>query len=73
MSATGNNVKASRRACGMSQQTLADAAGVSRQTVANIERGSYAPSVYLALRIARTLEMTVESLFPIDATEGDPQ
>ncbi|WP_123959767.1 helix-turn-helix transcriptional regulator [Corynebacterium pseudopelargi] len=73
MSESGNNVKASRRALGMSQQALAEAAGVSRQTIANIERGSYAPSVYLALRIARTLALTVETLFPINADEGDPQ
>ncbi|WP_128889385.1 helix-turn-helix transcriptional regulator [Corynebacterium pelargi] len=73
MSESGNNVKASRRALGMSQQALAEAAGVSRQTIANIERGSYAPSVYLSLRIARTLALTVETLFPLDANEGDPQ
>lgn len=69
MSETGNNVKAARRAHGMSQQALADAADVSRQTITNIERGSYAPSVYLALRIAQTLETTVETLFPISAPQ----
>lgn len=63
-----NLVKAHRRAAGLSQAALAEAAGVSRQTIANIERGSYAPSVYLALRIARTLHTPVDSLFPL---EGD--
>lgn len=63
-----NLVKPHRRAAGLSQAALAEAAGVSRQTIANIERGSYAPSVYLALRIARTLNTPVDSLFPI---EGD--
>lgn len=47
----------------MTQAELAGAVGVSRQTVIAVERGDYAPSVYLALRIARTLGATVEDLF----------
>lgn len=37
--------------------------GVSRQTVVAVEHGDYAPSVFLALRISRLLESTVEDLF----------
>ena len=36
---------------------------MSRQTIIAIEQGDYSPSVYLALRIARVLETTVEELF----------
>jgi len=42
---------------------LAEAVGVSRQTVIAIEQGDYAPSVFLALRLARVLTTTVEDLF----------
>ena len=47
----------------MTQAELADAAGVTRQTVVAVEAGDYAPSVYLALAIAQRLGGTVEQLF----------
>lgn len=47
----------------MTQANLATTVGVSRQTVISIEQGDYAPSVYLALRIARALGTTVEDIF----------
>lgn len=52
-----------RQQCGLTQAQLAKAVGVSRQTVVAIEGGDYAPSVYLALRIAALLDSTVEELF----------
>ena len=52
-----------RRWLEMSQADLAERAGVSRQTIANIERGNYSPSVYLALDICRELGKTVEEIF----------
>ena len=52
-----------RRWLELSQQELADRVGVSRQTIANIERGNYSPSVYLALDICRELGKTVEEIF----------
>ena len=39
---------------------------MSRQTVVAVEKGDYAPSVYLAVRIARALASTVEELFPLE-------
>jgi putative transcriptional regulator len=54
----------------MTQRELADAVGVSRQTIVSIETSDYAPSVYLALRIASALHMSVEDLF--DPQEGEP-
>ena len=56
-------VRLRRKAQRITQAELAALAGVSRQTVIAIERGDYAPSVYLALRIARALSTTVEDLF----------
>jgi putative transcriptional regulator len=50
----------------LSQQQLADAVGVSRQTIVSIERGDYAPSVKLALLLADRLQTTVEDLFVLE-------
>ncbi|WP_345493002.1 helix-turn-helix transcriptional regulator [Nocardia callitridis] len=63
-------VRARRRECRMTQAQLATTVGVSRQTVISIEQGDYAPSVYLALRIARALEATVEEVFWSDELEA---
>lgn len=58
-----NGVRAARAASGLSQAGLAAATGVTRQTVVALEAGGYAPSVYLALAVARRLGRTVEELF----------
>jgi putative transcriptional regulator len=50
----------------LSQQQLADLVSVSRQTIVSIEKGDYAPSVKLALLLARKLETTVEQLFVLE-------
>jgi len=46
-----------------SQQALADAVGVTRQTIYSIERGKFVPSTLLALRIARFFGKSVEDIF----------
>ncbi|WP_342037684.1 helix-turn-helix transcriptional regulator [Brevibacterium ammoniilyticum] len=56
-------LRARRRELGLTQAHLAEAVGVSRQTIIAIEGGDYSPSVYLALRIAATLKSSVEELF----------
>jgi putative transcriptional regulator len=48
------------------QQSLADALGVSRQTIIAIESGRYSPSLDLALRIARHFQLTVEEVFSLN-------
>lgn len=58
-----NRVREFRRAARMTQAELGSAVGVSRQTIVSMEGGKYSPSVYLALRLARQLETSVESLF----------
>lgn len=57
-------VKSARLLAELTQAQLAAEVGVSRQTIISVERGDYAPSVYLALSIARLLDSTVEELFP---------
>lgn len=49
----------------MTQQELADALDVSRQTVIAIENGRYAPSLVLALKIAKLMQRRVEEIFSI--------
>ena len=56
-------MKSARAALDMSQQDLATAVGVSRQTISQIERGDYSPSVTLALKIAKVFEVQVEDIF----------
>ena len=53
----------------LSQQQLASAVQVSRQTIIAIERGDYNPSVKLALLLARKLHTSVEQLFELE--DGD--
>ena len=65
METLSSHLKKIRSSAGLTQAQLAQAAGVSRQTIISIERGDYAPSVYLALRIASTLSVTVEDIFTI--------
>jgi len=47
----------------MTQQQLADRAGVTRQTIIAIEAGKYAPSLPLAFRIARTFGVQIDDVF----------
>lgn len=48
---------------GISRTELAEGLGIHYQTVGYIERGEYAPSLHLALRIARFFDLPVESVF----------
>lgn len=50
----------------LSQQQLAERVSVSRNTIISIEGGDYAPSVKLALLLAKVLETTVEELFILE-------
>lgn len=61
-----NNVRELRKQLRLTQAQLGEAVGVSRQSIVSTEKGDYAPSVYLALRLARVLGTTVEELFPLD-------
>jgi putative transcriptional regulator len=51
---------------GVSRTELADELGIHYQTVGYIERGEYAPSLHLALRIARFFDLPVEAVFSLE-------
>ncbi|OUE10356.1 transcriptional regulator [Clavibacter michiganensis] len=61
-----SEVKELRTAAGLSQQALATALGVSRQTVNAIETGRYDPSLALAVRTARFFHRSVEEVFHVE-------
>lgn len=56
-------LKSARAALDMSQQELADAVGVSRQTINAIERGDYNPTIRLCIAICRKLGKSLDELF----------
>lgn len=61
-----NTVKVERAILDITQQQLADAIGVSRNTINSIESGKYAPSTVLALKIARHFGKPVDVIFQLD-------
>ena len=61
-----NSIKVSRAERSMTQQQLADAVGVSRQTVNAIESGQFIPSTVLALKVARLFGKPVEQVFILE-------
>lgn len=64
--ALSNKLQQTRKNSGLTQEELAEAVGVTRQTIIAIEKGNYVPSVLLAMNLAAKLKMTVEELFIID-------
>lgn len=64
-----NSIKVERAISNITQQELAQALGVSRQTINSIESGKYVPSTILALKIARYFGKNAEDIFKLD--EGD--
>ncbi|HIS45385.1 MAG TPA: helix-turn-helix transcriptional regulator [Candidatus Scatomorpha merdigallinarum] len=56
-------MKSARAAKDMSQQQLAEAVGVTRQTINAIERGDYNPTIKLCLAICHALDRTLDELF----------
>ncbi len=64
-----NHLKEYRVKLGVNQQQMGQLVGVSRQTISQIERGDYSPSVTLALKIAKTCGVTVEEIFMYEEDE----
>ena len=58
-----NKLEEFRKRCGIRQEELADALGVSRQTIGSLENGRYNPSILLAFKIARYFQTTIEEIF----------
>ncbi|WP_136517832.1 MULTISPECIES: helix-turn-helix transcriptional regulator [Cellulomonas] len=63
--AVHNRIAVLRAERGVSRRELADALGVHYQTVGYLERGEYAPSLHLALRIAAFFDVPVEVVFSL--------
>lgn len=61
--AVNERMKQARLGKGLSQQGLADALGVSRQTINAIEKGDYNPTIRLCIGICRVLGLTLNDLF----------
>jgi len=64
----GNRLKVARAEKNLSQEDLAQLAGVTRQTISSIETGQYCPSALLAFLLSRQLDKRVDELFFL---EGD--
>ncbi|HKO02367.1 MAG TPA: helix-turn-helix transcriptional regulator [Thermoanaerobaculia bacterium] len=62
-----NRVKELRTERGWTQQELADAVGVSRQSINSIERQRYEPSLSLALAFARVFGIPTDAIFTLEA------
>ena len=71
MTALKNHLKRFRQQAGLSQQGLAQLAGISRQAYAAVESGTATPSTEVALRLARAFNARADTLFVLD--EGSPQ
>jgi len=64
------NLPALRRQRKLSQEELAQAVGVTRQTITSIEVGKYTASLPLAYKLARYFGMTIEEVFDFSDGEG---
>ncbi|MAZ29099.1 MAG: transcriptional regulator [Cytophagaceae bacterium] len=60
-----NDVKRHREAANLTQIGLAERMGVSRKTVNTVENGVFAPSIVVALKFAKALDVSVEALFQL--------
>jgi putative transcriptional regulator len=63
MALTKNKLRDARERLGLTQEKLAEKAGVSRQTIISVERDRYVPSLELALRLGEVFRCRVEDLF----------
>lgn len=61
-----NTIKQLRKAAGLRQEDLANALGVTRQTIIAIENEKYAPSLALAIKLAKLLGRPVEEIFTLE-------
>ena len=62
-----NRMKEHRARLGLKQEELAKLVGVRRETIGNLEKGRYNPSLVLAWRIAAVFQVTIEEIFTVEA------
>ncbi|HEX4155517.1 MAG TPA: helix-turn-helix transcriptional regulator [Acidobacteriaceae bacterium] len=70
MPGLSNTIRELRAKRSMTQQELADAIGVTRQTVIAIELDKYSPSLETAFRIARVFDVPLEQVFQYEPPRG---
>ena len=58
-----NRIEEIRKERGIRQDEFAKLMGVSRQTISSLETGRYNPSIYLAYKIAKYFDLTIEEVF----------
>ena len=68
-----NTLRVQRAIRDLTQAELAERAGVTRKSVNAIEAGRMVPSVLLALKLARVLGVSLETLFSLDGASADPR
>ena len=64
-----NNIRVERAIIRISQQQLAEAVGVSRQTINAIETGKFVPSTVLALKIASVFKKNTDDIFQLEESD----
>lgn len=64
-----NKIEEIRKMRGIHQEEFAKSMGVSRQTISSLENGRYNPSIFLAYKIAKFFNMTIEEVFIFDEEE----
>lgn len=58
-----NNIRSIREELGLTQVELAEKVNVSRQTIISLEKGSYNPTLELALKLSKTLNKKIDDVF----------
>ena len=64
-----NRIEEIRKERGIRQEEFAKSMDVSRQTISSLENGRYNPSIFLAYKIAKFFNMTIEDVFIFDEEE----
>ena len=64
-----NRIEQIRKDRGIRQDEFAKIMGVSRQTISSLETGRYNPSIFLAYKIAKYFDMTIEEVFIFEEEE----
>ena len=64
-----NRIEEIRKERGIRQEEFAKLIGVSRQTISSLETGRYNPSIFLAYKIAKYFDLTIEEVFIFDEEE----
>ena len=68
-----NRLEEIRKAKGITQEELANALEVSRQTVGSLENGRYNPSIILAFKIAKFFEVSIEEVFIYEEGQNEDE